>query len=63
MEEKNSEKVFCFRENYIWIRWVKLSISRTEYLPSALSVLGKRLEILHITRRDFLEDNFLGNDQ
>ena len=52
--EKNSEKVFCFRDTCIWIGCVKLSLLRREYLPSALSVLGNSLEILHITNRDFL---------
>ena len=36
---------------------------RREYLPSALSVLGNSLEILHITNRDFLQVNCLHNDQ
>ena len=31
-EEKNSEKAFSFRDNCIWIGWVKLSVLRREYL-------------------------------
>ena len=53
-EEKNPEKVFTFRDNPIWIRCVKLSLSRRQYLVSSPSVLGKKFEILHKTKRDFL---------
>ena len=53
--QKNSEKVFCFWDNCIWIGCVKLSLLRTEYLPSALNVLTKSLQILNITSRDFLK--------
>ena len=60
---KKSEKVFCFRHNCIWIGCVKLSLLRREYLPSALSVLGNSLEILHITNRNFLKVNCLHSDQ
>ena len=48
------QKKFYFRKNDIGIRCVKLSLSRREYLPSALSVLGNSLEIFHITSREFL---------
>ena len=61
--EKNSEKVFSFSDNCIWIGCVKLSLLKREYLPSALSVLMKRLEIFHVTNREFLQDNFLNCDQ
>ena len=61
--EKNWEKVFCFWDNSIWIGCVKLSLLRREYLPSALSMLGKSLEILHITNRNFLKVNCLHSDQ
>ena len=60
--EKKSENVFCFRENCIWLHCVKLSLLRREYLLSALSVLGNSLEILHITKRDFLQINCLHRD-
>ena len=53
-EEKNSEKIFTFRDNSIWIRCVKLPLSRRQYLASSHSVLGNKFEILHITKRDFL---------
>ena len=45
-EEKNWGRAFCFRDNNIWIRCVKLSLSRREYLRSALSVLGNSFEVL-----------------
>ena len=51
---KKKIEIFCFRDTYTWIRCVKLCLSRREYLPSALSVLGKSFEISHITDRDFL---------
>ena len=60
---KKSEKVFCFRDNCIWIGCVKLSLLKRKYLLSGLDVLGNRLEILHITNRDFLQVNCLHNDQ
>ena len=42
---KNWDKVFSFRDNYIWIGCVKLSLLEREYLPSVLSVLGNSLDI------------------
>ena len=51
---KNSEKFFCFLYTCIWIGRLKLSLLTKVYLPSALSVLGNSLAILHITNRDFL---------
>ena len=62
-EEKNWEKVFCFWGTCIWIGCVKLSLLRREYLPSELSVLGKCLEIFHVTNRDFLQVSCLHSDQ
>ena len=61
--KKNGEKVFCFRVNCIWIGCVKLSLLRREYLPSALSVLGKSLEILHITKINLLQVNCNHSDK
>ena len=37
-EEKNSESVFCFRDNFIWRCYYKLSLLRREYLSSAVNV-------------------------
>ena len=50
--EKDSEKNFCFRDTCIWIGCVKLPLLKREYFWLPLSVLGKCLEILHITNRD-----------
>ena len=36
-----------------------MSLLKTEYFPSALSVLINSLEVLHITNGDFLSDNCL----
>ena len=63
MQKKNQKIFFFFRENSISIGCVKLSLFRREYLPSALSVLGNSLEILHITNRDFFQINSFHRDQ
>ena len=61
--EKKSEKYFYFWDNCISIGCVKLSLLKIQYLPSALSVLGKSIEILHVTSRDFLQVNNIHSDQ
>ena len=61
--DQKLEKVFCFRDTGIWIGWLKLSLIRREYLPSALSVLGNSLEISNVTNRDFLQLNCIHSDQ
>ena len=63
MQKKKQKMFFFLRENPIWIGCVKLSLLRREYLPSALSVLGNSLEILHVTNRDFLQVDCLDSDQ
>ena len=63
MQENKQEKGFCFGDTCIWIGRVKLSLLRREYLSLALSVLGNSLEILHVTKRDFLQVNCLHSDQ
>ena len=63
MEKKKLQNVFRFRDNCIEIRCVKLPLSKREYLPSPLSVLGNSLEIFQITNREFLQVNCLHNDQ
>ena len=76
---RNWEKVFCFWNSCIWRYWNNLSLSRREYLSSAVNVfrnspnilhITKReffqwnsANILHITKRDFLQLNCLHNDQ
>ena len=63
MQKKNQKIFFFFRENSISIGCVKLSLLRREYLPSALSVTGNSLDILHITNRKFLKVTCLHSDQ
>ena len=60
---KNSEKVFCFSDKCIWIVCIELSLLRREYLSSAVNVLTKSLETLHITTSDFFQVNYLQSDQ
>ena len=61
--EKNSENVFCFRDNSIGISCVKLSLLRREYLSSAVSVLTTSPKILHITKADFFQSICVHIDQ
>ena len=60
---KNSEKVFCFRDNCIWIGIVKLSLLRTGYFSSAANVLTSSTKILHVNKREFFQLHRLGSDQ
>ena len=46
-------KKFFFWDNCIWKGCVKLSLSRREYLSSAVNVLTNSVKIFHITKRDF----------
>ena len=55
--------VLCSRKTCIRTGCVKLSLLWREYLPSALSVLGKSLEDLHVTNRDFLQLNSIHSRQ
>ena len=50
---KNSEKVFCFCDNFIWIGIVKLSLLRKRYFSSTTNVLKSRPKILHVNNWDF----------
>ena len=58
---KNSEKVFCFWDNSIWIGIVKLSLLRTGYFSSAANVLTSSPKIWHVKNRDFFQLNWLGS--
>ena len=51
---KNSEKVFYFIDNCIWIGIVKFSLLRKGYLSSASNVLTTSPYIWHVNNRDFL---------
>ena len=61
--EKNSEKVFPFRLNCIWVGAAKLSLLRREYFWPTVNVLKNSPEILRITKRDFFELNCLHSVQ
>ena len=56
---KISQKRFFFWDNSIWIGCVKFSLLRTEYLSSVVNVLTANPKMLHITKRDFFQLNFL----
>ena len=61
--ESIREKLSSFWNNCIWIRCVKLSRFRREYLSSVVNVLTNRPKILKITKRDFSQLNCLHSDQ
>ena len=50
---KNSEKVFCFSDNCIWIVIVKWSLWRRRYISSAFNVLTNSPKIWHVNKRNF----------
>ena len=60
---KNSEKGFCFWDNFIWIGIVNLSLLRTGYFSSVANVLTSSTKICHVNKRDFFQLNRLGSDQ
>ena len=60
---KNSDKVFCFWDNCIWMAIVKYSLLWTGYIWSAANVLRRGRKICNINKRDFFEQNFLASDQ
>ena len=53
--EKNQEKVFSFWDNCMCVGCIKLSLFGREHLPTAVIVLTNRLNLWHITKRDFLQ--------
>ena len=55
MKKKIEKMFFVFEIITSEFVALNLSLSRTEYFPSALSVLGNIFEILHFTNRDFCE--------
>ena len=59
---KNSQKVFCFWDNCIWIGIVILSLLRTGYFSLAANVLTSSPKISHVNKRDFFQRNFLCSD-
>ena len=61
--EKNSEKVFRFWDNWMWIGSLKFSLLRREYLSSAVNVLTNSLKLLYSTKTEFFRLNYLNSDQ
>ena len=60
---KNSEKAFCFWDNYVRNGCVKFSVLRREYLSSAVNVLTNSYKSLRLTKTDFFWLNYVPNDQ
>ena len=60
---KNTEKVFRFSDNYIWIWSSKVSQYRTVYLPSAVNLLTNTTKTSANARRDIFQINFPDNDE
>ena len=54
---KNSEKVFCFWDNCIWIGIVKFSLLRTGYFSLEANVLRRGPKNWYANKRDFLQLN------
>ena len=54
---KNPEKVFCFKDNGVWICYAKVCILRREYLYWEVEMLTNSPNILDLTKADFLELN------
>ena len=55
---KNQQKFFPFWHNAAWSCWGKFWILQREYLSSEVNVLTKSLNILDMTKADFLQINF-----
>ena len=54
-----SQKVFCFSDKCVWIRCIKMSLLRREYLSWAVNVLTNSLKTLRVTKSDFFQLNYL----
>ena len=63
MPKKSLGKVFPFRDKYISIGYLKLSLLRRKYFWLAVNVLKNTTERLPITRRGFFELNYLHSEQ
>ena len=57
------EKICCSWERRIWSGCFKFSLLRREYLSLGVNVLRNSLKILHVTKRDFFQLNYLQSDQ
>ena len=51
----NSENIFCFWDNCIWIGSLKLSLLRRQYLSLTVNMLTNILKTLRVTKRDFFK--------
>ena len=60
---KNSEKVFGFSDNCIWVESCKFSQTWTGYLPLAVNVLTNTPKISANTRGNIFQTNFPENDE
>ena len=60
---KNSENIFCFLDNWIWIGCSKFSLLPRQYLLPIISVLTKCLRISHIMKRDIFQESFTHSDE
>ena len=61
--ENQSEKVFSFLDNCMWIEFIDLLNLRCEYLLLAVNVLTNSPQTWHIAKRDFFPLNCLRIDQ
>ena len=55
---KNSEKIFCFRDNCIWIGIVNLSLLRRGHFSSRANLLTTSPKIWDVNKRDFFPTQF-----
>ena len=60
---KNSEKLFCFSDEIIWIVCIELSLLRRVYLSSLVNYVTKSLKTLHLPNSDFFQLNFFLSNQ
>ena len=51
--KKNSEKVFCFLDKFMWILCIHLSLLIWEYLSSAVNALRKGVKNFHVSKSYF----------
>ena len=61
--ENNSQKMFLFWDNGIWIVWLKLAFTEREYLSFCVDLLTNSLRISNTTEIDFLELIYFKSDQ
>ena len=62
MEPKKWEKVFCIKDNCIWIGDDRFSQYRTGYLPLEVNVLRNTPKSYHITKEDIFEITLCQSD-